>query len=191
MQGFDMYPDRVRIQIPNAKELLERGLQFFLGNNAQWLPCYDDIVAWMNDNQGRGLLCMGNCGLGKTLICGSILPAIILSHCRKVMGTFSAIDINDRTREVMLSKLAFIDDIGTEPEAVRFGERHLAFSEIVDNAEKKSNLLVITTNLRTSHKTDSDGNVIPSIEYKYGIRTLDRLRAITKVVKFSGKSFRK
>lgn len=191
LQGYDMYPDRVRIQIPNAKELLQQGLQYFLGDSAQWLPCYDEIAAWMADNQGRGLLCMGNCGLGKTLICGSILPTILLTYSKKVMATFSAIDINDRTREVMNNKLAFIDDIGTEPEAVRFGERHLSFSEIVDNAEKKSNLLVITTNLRTSHKTDADGNPIPSIEYKYGIRTLDRLKAITKVVKFTGKSFRK
>ena len=70
MQGYDMYPDRVRIQIPNAKELLQQGLQYFLGDSAQWLPCYDEIAAWMTDNQGRGLLCMGNCGLGKTLICG-------------------------------------------------------------------------------------------------------------------------
>ena len=27
LQGYDMYPDRVRIQIPNAKELLQHGLQ--------------------------------------------------------------------------------------------------------------------------------------------------------------------
>ena len=122
LQGYDMYPDRVRIQIPNAKELLQQGLQYFLGDSAQWLPCYDEIASWMTDNQGRGLLCMGNCGLGKTLICGSILPTILLTYSKKVMATFSAIDINDRTREVMNNKLAFIDDIGTEPEAVRFGE---------------------------------------------------------------------
>lgn len=190
-EGFDMYPDRVRIHISDARAKLMAGLRFFLGEDAQWLSCYEQIAAWMTDNQGRGLLCVGNCGLGKTLICNNILPAIILSDCRKVMAAFSALDINDRTQEVMRNKLAVIDDIGTEPEAVRFGERHLAFSEIVDNAEKKSNLLVITTNLRTSHKIGQDGNLLPSIEDKYGIRTLDRLKAITKVVKFTGSSFRK
>ncbi|MBR3467940.1 MAG: hypothetical protein IKH15_12075 [Bacteroidales bacterium] len=197
--GCEMQPDKVHIQIPHAKELLQQGLQYFLGDSAQWLPCYDEIAEWLTDNQGRGLLCVGSFGIGKTLICHRILPLIILNYARKVMATYSAFDINDRIREVMGEKLVVIDDIGTEQEAVNFGERHMAFSEIVDNAEKRSNLLVITTNLRTTIKRDKNGKEVfnsngesyPSIEAKYGMRTLDRLNAITKTVVFRGKSFRK
>lgn len=189
--GFDLPSEQVRIQVPNAKERMMDALRYFLGEDAQWLPCYDEIADWLTDNHGKGLLCMGDCGLGKTVLCGKVIPTILLGVCRKRMGYFSAFDINDHIKAVTQHKLVVIDDVGVEPEAVRYGERHLAFAEIVDNAEKKSNLLVLTTNLRTTHKTDKDGNPLPSIEDKYGNRILDRLKAITKVVKFKGKSFRK
>ena len=199
-EGYDMWPDRVHIQIPDAKEHLLGGLRYFVGEKAQWLPCYDEIADWLTDNQGKGLLCVGEWGVGKTLICCKILPIIIRTYARKVMPAYPAIDINSHAREVMSCKLAVIDDIGTEPEAVDFGEKHLFFSEIVANAERKSNLLVITTNLRINVNRSKDGSEIinqntgkpyPSIEAIYGMRTLDRLKAITKMVVFRGKSFRK
>ena len=187
--GFDPYPERVRLNIPDARKALEGGLRYYLGD-FQWLPCYDEIAAWLTDNKGRGLLCVGNCGLGKTLICANILPVIIHNRMRKVVKSYGALDINDRIEEVKHCKLSVIDDIGTEPEAVIYGERHMAFPEIVDNAEKRGNLLIITTNLRTN-TPPGQGADYPSIQSRYGNRTLDRLKAITKVVRFDGKSFRR
>ena len=72
-----------------------------------------------------------------------------------------------------------IDDVGTENDFFKFGERRQPFIELVDFAEKKDKLLIITTNL-----------TIDELQIKYGIRTIDRLRAITKVVHFIGKSLR-
>ena len=74
-----------------------------------------------------------------------------------------------------------MDDIGTEGQSVIFGERRWAFPEIVDEAEKKGKLLIVTTNLT---KDELSG--------RYGDRTLDRLRAITKPIIFKRKegSFR-
>lgn len=54
------------------------------------------------------------------------------------------------------------------------------FPEIVDRAEQKENILIITTNLQPD-----------LIEKKYGIRTRDRLRAICTPVLFKGESLRK
>lgn len=74
----------------------------------------------------------------------------------------------------------YIDDIGTEFLSVKYGEKRLSFAELVDEAEKKGKLLIVTTNLSLSE-----------LQQKYGERTLDRLRAITTPVVFKGDSLRK
>lgn len=76
--------------------------------------------------------------------------------------------------------IIYIDDIGTESLSVKYGEKRMTFPELVDEAEKKGKLLIITTNLSLSE-----------IKEKYGERTLDRLRAITTPIVFKGESLRK
>ena len=188
--GFNPYPPAPRIQIPNAREALMEGLRHYVGDKAQWSPAYDKIAAWLTDNKGRGLLCYGGCGLGKTLICCNILPVLLHHYCRKIVTVYDAISINDKLAQAKHDPLLVIDDIGTEGECVRYGERHIAFAEICDEAEKRGHLLIITTNLSTTTPAGADINY-PSIENRYGIRTLDRLRALTTVVHFDGKSLRK
>ena len=75
--------------------------------------------------------------------------------------------------------LLYLDDIGTEDLSVRYGERRMVFPEIVDEAEKRGKLLLVTTNLNPTE-----------LRAKYGERTLDRLRAITTAVVFKGESLR-
>ena len=81
---------------------------------------------------------------------------------------------------VKTKHIIYIDDVGTENLSVKFGEKRLAFCEIVDEAEKRGKLLIITTNLS-----------LDEISQKYGERTMDRLVSITTRVKFIGKSLRK
>ena len=57
--GFNPMPNQVHITVPDAKDVLWRGLNYFTGGKAQWLPEYDQIVQWLTDNRGRGLLCHG------------------------------------------------------------------------------------------------------------------------------------
>jgi DNA replication protein len=64
--------------------------------------------------------------------------------------------------------------------SVKYGEKRLAFPELVDEAEKKGKLLIVTTNLS-----------IQELKEKYGERTVDRLRAITTPILFKGESLRK
>lgn len=190
--GFDPYPHRLHIQIPQAREQLAAGLRYYLGAEAKWLPCYDEVAAWLSDNKGRGLLCVGDNGLGKTLICQNIIPVLLQQNMRRIVKTYSALDMNLKLDELLRLKLLGIDDIGTEPlESISYGVRRIAFSELVDQSEKQGTLLILSTNLRTDHGTDRSGNTIPSIEDRYGLRTYDRLKAVVKSVTFKGKSMRK
>ena len=190
--GFDPYPQRLHIQIPQAHEQLWAGLRYYLGEETKWLPCYDEVATWLADNKGRGLLCVGDNGLGKTLICQNIIPVLLQQNMRRIVRTYSALDMNLKIDELLRIKLLGIDDVGTEPlETISYGVRRIAFSELVDASEKKGTLLILSTNLRTNHGTDRAGNTIPSIEDRYGLRTYDRLKAVVKSVTFKGKSFRK
>ena len=88
--------------------------------------------------------------------------------------------MNAKLDEVKQKHIIYIDDVGTENLSVKYGEKRLAFAELADEAEKKGKLLILTTNL-----------TIEELREKYGERTIDRLRAITKTVLFSGVSLRK
>ena len=190
--GFNPYPERLHIQIPQAREQLAAGLRYFLGDRAQWLPAYDEVAAWLADSHGRGLLCVGSNGLGKTLICQNIIPVLLQQNMRKIVKVCSALDMNQHLDELLRIHILSIDDVGTEPvETINYGVRRIAFSELVDLSEKQGTLLILSTNLRTTHGTDKEGNIVPSIEDRYGLRTYDRLKAVTKTVVFKGKSFRK
>lgn len=178
--GFNPLPDRVRIAIPEAKSTLFRGLKFFAGESAEWLPEYDAVAEWMSDNKGRGLLCFGNCGRGKSLICCKILPVLISHFCRKVVSVYDAQQMNADINAVKAKHIICIDDIGTEEMSIKYGERRQAFSEIVDEAEKRGKLLLITTNLGVDEMLS-----------KYGERTMDRLVVVTRSVQFKGESLRR
>lgn len=186
------YSCRVHLAVPNARERLMAGLQYYLGSNARWLPGYDEIADWLTDNHGKGLLCIGTCGLGKTLICQNILPMIIHRHTGLVSTSCTANEMNKNIDGLLRQRIAVVDDLGTEAaETVTYGERRYPFNELADSVERRGSLLIVTTNLRTSHAVDKSGQPIPSIEKRYGIRTLDRLRATTSVVVLEGKSMRR
>lgn len=177
--GFSPLPNVVNITVPDAKNVLWRGLNYFT-ENAEWLPEYEEIANWLSDNKGRGLLCYGNCGRGKSLICWKIIPLLLNHYCRKIVACYDAQQMNADIDAVKAKHIIYIDDVGTENISVKFGEKRLAFCEIVDEAEKRGKLLILTTNLS-----------LDEISQKYGERTMDRLVAITTRVKFKGESLRK
>ncbi len=171
--------DRVYIRSPDAKRILARGLRHFIGDSAVWLDEYDQVTEWLEDNKGLGLFCAGNCGRGKSVICQKVLPVIFKYWHKKVVNTVTAVDLNRRFDEISQYKIISIDDIGTEAGAVVYGETHDYIQELVDLAERRQKLLIVTTNMN-----------INEIGKKYGDRTVDRLRALTKCVIFEGKSLR-
>lgn len=181
-------PSTVSIKIPNAEERLRGGLDYFVNvfsrgavTKATWDEAnYRPVVDWMTDNQGRGLLMIGNCGLGKSLIGKYILPYLIRDSCRKVVNIFNAQELNSKPDEILSYHIIYIDDIGTENISNIYGNKRIPFAELCDAVEQKGKLLICSTNL-----------TLDELAEKYGERTIDRLRATTKVVPFVGQSLRK
>ncbi len=143
------------------------------------IPEYKEIISWLDNNQGKGLCLIGANGRGKTIAGSHVIPLIFFIVHGRSITRVNAQEMNTRLDDLLKKKFLSIDDIGTEDQIVSFGNRRWAFPELIDNAEKKRNILIITSNL------DAD-----AIEQKYGIRTRERVRATCKTVVFKGKSLR-
>jgi DNA replication protein DnaC len=182
LHGMQVPEERVQINIPNAKEITKQGLEYFInreGKQPLWIDEYDQIAEWLADNKGLGLLLHGKCGVGKTIMARYVIPGILLSKYQKVVSCYDINELNSRTDEILRKKIISIDDVGTEEISVKYGEKRMAFAELMDIAEKQSKLIIITTNLTADQ-----------ILSKYGNRTMDRIKAITKRIPFNGESFR-
>jgi len=140
------------------------------------LPEYDDVIDWLVDTKGRGLMLMGECGLGKSTILNYVIPAIFRTKTKKSLVSISAKEL----KEVVKSNASFIiiDDLGTESIKNDYGTKIDAVADAISYAEDSSKTLLITTNLDAEDLTK-----------RYDERTLDRLRKC-KVVVINGKSFR-
>ena len=183
LHGMRVPDEKISISIDNAKEILTNALRYFISlenRESVWLPEYEEVADWLSDNQGRGLFLYGNCGRGKTVLARYVIPAILLKYDRKVVNCFDAQEMNTNLDEVLKKKIVCIDDIGTEEISVSYGNKRLAFLEVVDAAEKHGKLLIITSNLNQEQ-----------LVQKYGDRTMDRIISTTKRVLFKGKSLRR
>lgn len=188
---------KMYIHIPDARQRLEVELRKHLGDNLRWLPAYDDIANWLSDNKGRGLLCVGTPGLGKSLICRTILPAIIggkWSVCSAVEmtaneGKTSHVDTLIKECRVV------VDGLGTETVRTNYyGQQRRPFFDLCNATEQSGNLLLVTTNLSTTPipKTHPQSALYPdSILNRYGNDVISRLRATTVVVEFQGDDMRR
>ena len=89
--GTIIEPDRVNIAIPDARHMIKRGLETFIKGEIVWLPEYEEVARWLADNQGKGLLCIGNCGRGKTVITRDVLPLLFKNYnYRQAEGSHEA-----------------------------------------------------------------------------------------------------
>ena len=171
--------DLVFTNIDGAKDILSRGMDWAVQSRSVWLPEYDEVADWLTDNGGRGLLMFGDCGRGKSLLGKYVLPVIFNFYLKKIMPVFTANGLNQDLDSILKYKIVSIDDIGTEIIHNQYGSKRIAFQELVDAAESEGKLIVISTNLSLDVITE-----------RYGIRTVDRLKAITRQVLFTGESLR-
>ncbi len=181
--GMKVPSDKMRIQIPYAKGWLQRAMKYFIereGREMQWLKPYDEVAEWLSDNKGRGLLLYGSVGQGKTVLSRSAIPAILLKINRQIVRSYDIDEMNNQIDEIKNQRLISLDDIGTETIVNNFGNKRNAFAEIMDNAEKTGNLVIISTNLGKEQLIE-----------KYGDRVFDRILATTKRVVFRGESLRR
>jgi DNA replication protein DnaC len=163
----------------NPKPFVEAALKYVLKEYV-WLPEYDEVVDWMKDNKGKGLILLGKNGLGKTIFAKHIIPAFFF-ECLSISIFYNSIyTINDGIDRILGYRRFIIDDVGCEGQKVDFGERRWAFPEILDSVEQHKKFIVITSNLTPQ-----------AFEEKYGVRTRDRIKACCHQITFKGESLRK
>ena len=162
----------------DLKEMFIKSFKYYDKTIVEYkhLPAYDEIIDWMVDNKGRGLMLMGECGLGKSTILNFVIPAIFRTKTNKVLKSIAAKDLE--AIEKNIATFIIIDDLGTESLKNDYGTKIDAVSDAISYAEDSSKTLLITTNL------DAE-----DLNKRYDERTLDRLRKC-KVVVIKGESFR-
>lgn len=146
----------------------------------KWLPEYNQIVDWMTDTKGKGLLLAGNVGRGKTNIIHHALPLLFYHFKRKVIKCTHANDLYKHLDEYQNKSMISIDEMGTETIVNLYGSKYEPVNVLFDMAESKSKTLLISTNMNSDE-----------IQERYGIRTLDRIARLCCIVKFEGESLRK
>lgn len=183
-QGNELRRNNNRIHLADARQRLADGLRYYIKDKpVQWVQGYDRVVGWLEDNNGKGLLCVGVPGVGKTLICRDILPVLLATPAVSV----SAMELRDRLAELKKERIVVIDDLGKEPRKY-YGDTDNSFLELLDNAERTGQLLIITTNLATT-PTDEPG-FTDDILTRYGDAVISRLKSLTRVAVFRGKDMR-
>lgn len=189
---------KVNISIEDAKTVLENAMKHYLSmekKGLSWLSEYDQVADWLKDNKGKGLFLFGACGRGKSLLTRYVIPAILSKYIGIKLGIYEYWELNpnlDRiiggritdkyNNEEYLSGISSlcIDDIGPESDFNQFGNKRIAFAEIMDSVEKESKLIIISTNLNKDGLLD-----------RYGARVFDRIISTTRRIEFKGESLRK
>jgi DNA replication protein DnaC len=170
-----------RFKLGNTDELREMFIKAFRYYDRtidvyEHLDSYDEIIDWLSDTKGRGLMLMGDCGLGKSTILNYVIPAIFRTKTNKLLTSTPAKELGEIERSS--ASFIIIDDLGTESIKNDYGTKIDAVADAISYAEDNSKTLLITTNLKPNR-----------LKERYDDRTLDRLRKC-KVVVIKGKSFR-
>ena len=193
----------LRWHCDDADVLLMHGLAQRLGDRAQWLTEYDDVADWLSDNQGKGLMCIGDCGRGKSLLTCDVIPMIfshgyvIGSDGQRLAAPFitTAKQLRQTFKEALRHRIIVIDEVGQEGVVNEFGEKHDYFADLVLEAERQRKTIILSTNLNYEQLfggdvTMTDGSV-RHIDGRYNDeRIIDRLTANTRRVFFEGESLR-
>jgi len=182
---IDARTHRPHIKVADAADRLRAEMSKHVSGPLQWLPAYDDIAWWLSDNKGRGLLCMGASGLGKTVICSRALPSILQQHG---IVLCQATDMARRIDELLKAPCVIIDDLGKENKRY-FGNPDKSFYKLCNAAVEEGKLLIITTSLTTTPVQPEYRNLYQdSIEEHYGPEVLSRLRSLVLPVFFEGRN---
>jgi len=146
-------------------------------NEYQHLPEYDEVIKWMSNTQGKGLLLAGSNGRGKSVIINSLLPLFFKAMYGKRLTPIPARELSK------IENLPFfivIDEIGQEEIQNKYGTKIDHVELAISKAEDQNRLLILSTNLNSKQLLE-----------RYGTRILDRIYRLCNIIPFKGKSLRK
>lgn len=168
---------------------LDKSIGFY-----EHLPEYGEVIDWMSGTDGKGLLLIGDCGRGKSIIATCLLPVLLATKGITTYPVhaddfekpypFAANTMGMDPKATNLEYLIkcpypVIDELGTEKLVNDYGERYEGFNAVINAAERYFKPLFISTNLTTEQLLN-----------RYGERTLDRLQHLCRIVEFRGDSLR-
>jgi DNA replication protein DnaC len=182
-RGMKVPSRRINFGILDAKTVLENCFKYFFSFqnvNFEWQPEYDEVAAWLENNEGDGLLLSGSCGKGKSMLARYVIPAILLKYCKRIVSVYDFQEMNANIDAVLSKHLISIDEVGMESTIYNYGNKRSAFFEVMDAVEKYGKLVIISTNLSKDEIID-----------RYGERVYERIIATTRRIEFKGKSLRR
>ena len=152
----------------------------------------------VNDPDNRGLLLVGNPGVGKTFLMKVLwrFPSKLKRfwvNCADMEEVKRMLSTDTKYFRYIGSDQwncnFFIDDFGADTIKSEYGNRIDIVGSFIEAYHRKGcGRLIISTNLHSNKVKPDDNNGILEI---YGARILDRIREITIVVPFKGQSKRK
>lgn len=176
---------RLQINIPFTRERFEKRIKAILDGkgiekDAVWLPDYQKIIDWLADNHGMGLLLIGPCGVGKSIIAQHLIKPLIEAQYNRVINFYTAMSMPVNIKEMLYFRNLIIDDIGLEPVSyMDYGTPIPLMPAVADQAERESKLLILTTNLTPEE-----------LLQHYGLRTYERIRSCCKTIVVNAESLR-
>lgn len=175
---------RMQIKITNARAELEKVMTTIMssmGENLVWLPEYDKVAEWLEDNHGKGLLLYGSCGRGKSLLTRYAIPALIRAFCQRIVSVVDCGSQQANIDEILHRKFISLDDIGVEVDRIEYGTRRNIVVEAINKAQDNPDtMLIMSSNLSGD-----------AIRERYGDRIYDRVKYLCHRVAFNGQSLRK
>ena len=156
------------------------------------------VTKMVNDQYNRGLLLVGNPGVGKTFLMKVLwrFPSKLERfwvNCADMEEVKRMLSTDTKYYKVIGSNQwnsnFFIDDFGADTIKSEYGNRIDIVGSFIEAYHRKGRgRLIISTNLHSNKVRPEDNNGILEI---YGARILDRIREKTIVIPFKGQSKRK
>lgn len=125
----------------------------------QWFPFYDEIIEWLSDDKGDGLILYSeegkrNNGLGKSLTITKIYPILLenyISPAKKfyiLNCTDLDVDKINELRKIEGKIILIIDEMGRESKLINdFGTKIRPMETVMEIADRNNWKVVIATNL--------------------------------------------
>ncbi len=133
---------------------------------ARWETWMWKVADWLIDNHGRGLLLYGLPGTGKTFMAEVIIKTILEHEHSFNLNLVTRNMLNDMGKPIETWGNKVLDDVGHEAPMSKFGDAY-RFDRIIEEATRRRQLLIITTNLYPRN-----------LRHHYGLRTYDRLKLL-------------
>lgn len=153
------------------------------------LKMFNDLAKYLEQNEKKWLLLIGNVGTGKTTMVKAMATVYNMTSTTDKFMLLSALNLSENYQQDNFGEICrirtknkiLIDDIGTEPNQLTVYKNVVyPFADFIQHKyDDLKSVVILTTNLNSTE-----------IRERYGLRVLDRLIEKCYIIKNEGKSLR-